>query len=186
MFLINNRNLRWLLLAAATAAVLWLWQQQGSTESPKEESAAGADYSLRDATLSQYQEDGSPRYVIAADTIEHLPTTAVYELETLQLDWLPGTQNRWVMDATRGEMDDSRSELLLYDGIIAKHKAKSGLVTVITETLTIMPDEQKATTKQHVEIESTLGRISGASADIDLSSDLVQLYGGVQGTYAAR
>lgn len=184
MFIYNNRYLRWVMLALGTAAVLWLWQQQFDKAMPAQpDTAAGVDYSLDDIKLRQYGEDGNPKYIIAANSIEHRPVKSVYELDKLMLDWLPATASRWLVDATSGVMNETRDDLQLQNGIIATHQANDGEVRVSTETLRVMPNQQQAVTDSPVTINFALGEARADGALIDIERSTVELRRNVKARY---
>ncbi len=184
MFIFNNRYIRWLLLALCAVAVLWLWQQQFKKAMPAQAvESPGVDYSLSDIRLRQHADDGSARFIIAANSIEHLPVKSVYELNALKLDWLPETSSHWKVDAKSGVMNEARDDLQLQNGIIAIHEADNGDVQVNTDSLRVLPNQQQAETESPVTIVFALGEAAADGALIDIERSTVELRRNVKARY---
>ena len=140
------------------------------------------DLYMEKATITQYDEDGSIRYVLQSDEVRHFEAEALTRLvaPTLTLNRAP--QMPWLARAKEGFVrfhdaaDGQRREVVvLRDDVHLEQSETDNPVELTCPALHIFPDRRFAETDQPVTIIDKTGRTTAVGLSGDLSSGQLKL-----------
>ncbi len=153
-----------LALALLAAATLWL-ERTSRTEVPRPtaEARQHPDFIGHQIRSTQFGDDGSLRYIMVADQIRHYPIGDISVFDQLRLHYRSADGLLRLL-ADRGETREGGDvvELTGNARIFRDGIAGAADVSIVSETLTLWPDTQRAATDNFVTL--TQGR-SIATAD---------------------
>tara|TARA_B100001964_G_scaffold237555_1_gene301333 strand:- start:6900 stop:7547 length:648 start_codon:yes stop_codon:yes gene_type:complete len=154
-----------LILGIATNLIL----EQGDEELPTIPPGQNdPDLYMLNATITQFDTEGTLQHKIKADRFTHFPLTDVTSLifPNLQLFSDSGAVP-WDIEAKNGRLLSPsvyREEIVeLWDNVLAVQQSAAGhFINIRTQSLTIYPEREYAETDQKVHIDNNSGRTSAA------------------------
>ncbi|HVN41710.1 MAG TPA: LPS export ABC transporter periplasmic protein LptC [Steroidobacteraceae bacterium] len=178
---------RGLLFAAATVAGFALLygllrgRENDNGEATQVEETRG--YYLDDAVLSEMGEDGAPRIVLHAKTIEQQLSDQSVLMTDLNLDYSAPRSGKWNLTARRGRMLPDRRTLLLNGNVLVTGDRQHGSAVMNTETVTYDIHDNTLHTAAPVALQFGAHRLNGQGLHADLNSGAVQLESNVYGRF---
>jgi lipopolysaccharide export system protein LptC len=143
------------------------------------------DYIVEHFSFVRMTSDGQPRYIVSGDKLTHRPIDDVSEVEQPVVRNLSAEQPPMTMTAQRARIDHVRNVVDLTGQVDlerAASKTAKGM-TLKTEALTLLTDEDRMETRQPVELTSGRARLSGtgmrfdnATSRLDILSKMVLAY----------
>ncbi len=149
-------------LAALLVAALGYWNLNPESlleQKPQAVADNAVDFYVINAKTTEYQLDGTLRYEMTSDKVEHLkesdkslvskPDLLLYR-ETSPLPWH--------VQSDRGEVSPGGTEVELIDNVrIARTDEKNRPTIITSSRMTVFPDKEFAQTQQAVRIEAANG-----------------------------
>ncbi len=126
------------------------------------------DLYMLNATITQFDVDGSLQHKIRADRFTHFPLTRVTSLIEPNLTLYSNREDEpWDIEARNGRLltqSDYRSEAVeLWQEVVARKDRPEGkFISIRTETLKVVPAREYAETNQKVSIDQHSGQTTAA------------------------
>jgi len=143
-------------------------------------------YYLTDSTLTEMGEDGRPRVVVKAQSIEqHLPDDSVH-LTDLRLDYIADNTGAWHVTADRGRMPPSRESLLLAGNVRVVGDSADGAggkATILTDELTYDTRANVVQTAAPVIVRFGSHQLLGRGLHVELNDGTLRLESNVNGRF---
>jgi LPS export ABC transporter protein LptC len=177
----------WLLLAFASALVLWLWRSPRGEPTVNAAASAGSraapGYVATNAELIDTDADGQPQYALHATQISQPSPTADIELTAPQFVYRGETA--WTLSAARGVLPPNAQQIQLLGDVIARAQ-REGTAPLQLRTASISVDMQARTadSSDTVAMESGRNRLWASGLHADMKTDELQLKSPVHGEVA--
>jgi len=181
-----------LLLGGLAALTYWLDAQvQSSGRRDDGSSRHDPDLFIERFSAVTFDVDGRVRQMLAAIRAEHFPDDGSVDLVGPAFEITEPGKPRLAVTASKGTVSGDRETVTLRGNIRATRDAAPatardptpvGAATFTTETLRIIPKEQRAETDALVKIEEARGIISGVGMVLDNNARTVKLKSSVRGT----
>lgn len=142
-------------------------------------------YYLSEARLTELGEDGNPRVVVRAHSIEQqLPDQSV-RLAQLELDYNTARQGQWHVTADRGRMPSDRSTLLLSGNVRVAGSAQrsEGQALIRTDELAYDTRTDVVQTTAPVTVEFGPHQLRGRGMRVSLNQGTLRLESNVNGQF---
>jgi LPS export ABC transporter protein LptC len=142
-------------------------------------------YYLSEARLTELGEDGNPRVVVRAQSIEQqLPDQSV-RLAQLELDYNTARQGQWHVTADRGRMPSDRSTLLLSGNVRVAGSAQrnEGQALIRTDELAYDTRTDVVQTTAPVTVEFGPHQLRGRGMRVSLNQGTLRLESNVNGQF---
>jgi LPS export ABC transporter protein LptC len=120
-------NWRWISLAAALAALVAVFGSMidhDAANDANDTSLPPPGYYLKDAIITQTQENGSPDLRLSAARIDQQRKDASIRLQNVQVDYLKVPERHWVLTAERGEIPEN-SRIVEFSGNVELRPAEA-------------------------------------------------------------
>lgn len=178
---------RWRLIAVLIAAMLLASFVVRRDSAPASEELAAdltdaPDLYMQVATVTQFDDDGSVRYRLAADEIRHFEAEDTTRLQKPLLTVHRTEGGAWRAQSNQGEIHyrsvaPARQEEIvsLRDAVVLERAEAEGRLRLTTESLYVYPERRFAETDQAVMIETIAGRTSAAGLVGDLNTGVLKL-----------
>ena len=177
----------WLLLAFASALVLWLWRSPRGEPPASAAASAGSTaapgYVATNAELIDTDSDGQPQYTLHAAQIAQAAPSADIELTAPQ--FLYRGETEWTLSAARGVLPPDAQQVQLLGDVIARAQREgSPALQVRTASITVDMQARTADTSDAVAMESGRNRLWASGLHADMKTDELQLKSPVHGEVA--
>lgn len=153
------------------AALSFEYQQQSTPVAGKSTQPQNAepDFYLTQAASVQFDENGGLRYRFNAEKLEHFPKGDYTLVETPDVTLFHRDGTPWYINANQGRITSGSDTIKLWDDVVIRRATPQDPLQMNTRTLTIVPEQDIAKTKQDVVITNRTGRIdaTGMKAYID-------------------
>ena len=192
---IADRLVAWspvLLLGGLAALTYWLDAQiQSSGRRDDGSSRHDPDLFIERFSAVTFDDNGNVRQMLAAKRAEHFPDDGSVDLVGPAFEVTEPGKPRLAVTADKGTVSGDRETVTLRGNVRATRDAAPptardptplGAATFLTETLRIIPKEQRAETDARVTIEEAHGIISGVGMVLDNNARTVKLKSSVRGT----
>ena len=157
------------------------------TLTPRElppELADEPDLYMQEATITQYQDDGTIRYRLSSAQIRHFEVEQVTRLLGPDLTLFNHPEPPWEITSERGYIRRRPNEagveeevvFLRDDVVLEKSRGDGEQITMRSPTFDIYPERQYAETDQDVMIDTQVGRTSAHGLQGDLKRGLLKLF----------
>ncbi|ATE58672.1 LPS export ABC transporter periplasmic protein LptC [Thauera sinica] len=156
-------------LTVIAGASLWLDRITRVEEAPGQiEPQTGPDFAASNTRIVGYAHDGSQRYELLAERLEHFPADDTTRLTQPRLTvFRPGTE--FHVTAANGKVSPGGEQIDLSGDVRARRSrsADAPELVLASETLTVWPDPQSARTDQPVRLTQgqTIADALGLEAD---------------------
>jgi len=187
---------RWVSVAAFVAALALLYTVLTGRNDPAAESGeapAERGYYLNDARLTELDQDGRPRMVVHAQTIEQQLDDQSVTLSNMTLDYAPRSAStgpepaaRWKMTASQGRMPADRSSLDLSGDVRVTGSEAHGAATITTDQLSYDPKANIVQTSHPVVVQYGSQRLRGRGMRVDLNAGTLKLEANINGSFTPR
>lgn len=178
---------RWQLIGVLIAAALlaFLVTDREQVETPKAlpaELIDEPDLYMETATITQFNEDGSVRYRLAADEIRHFERNDTTRMKMPELTIHRAPELPWWVSAKQGyiryrDNADKQSEevVFLRESVVLEQRDSPRQLRLTTQSLYVYPERQFAETNQAVMIDTSAGRTTAVGLAGDLEAGLLKL-----------
>lgn len=184
---------RWVSVAAFLAGLAFLYTLLTGRNDPAAESGeapAERGYYLSDARLTELDQDGRPRMVVHAQSIEQQLDDQSVQLSDMTLDYAPqsaavspGPAARWKVTASRGRMPADRSSLILSGDVRVTGTETHGAATITTDQLSYDPKSNIVQTSHPVVVQYGSQRLQGRGMRVDLNAGTLKLESNINGSF---
>jgi lipopolysaccharide export system protein LptC len=146
------------------------------------------DYYVDNFVYVKMALDGTPRYSITGKRMEHFPINDSFTVDTPFIRSLDKTKPPMLLRSDRALIEDNNSKIHMRGHAFAERDptARSQKLTVNSEYLLLLPDDDEVTSDQPVKImlgESVLNGVGMVANNAKLTLDL---HSRVNGTYYAN
>ena len=177
----------WLLLAFASALVLWLWRSPRGEAPTNAAASAGSTaapgYVATNAELIETDVDGQPQYTLHAAQISQPSPTADIELSAPQFVYRGETA--WTLNAARGVLPPDAQQIQLLGDVIARAQREgTAPLQLRTSSITVDMEARTADSTDPVALESGRNRLWASGLHADMKTDALQLKSPVHGEVA--
>ena len=177
----------WLLLAFASALVLWLWRSpRGETPAnaaPSASASAAPGYVATGAELIDTDADGQPQYSLHATQISQPTPTADIELTAPQFVYRGETE--WTLTAARGVLPPAAQQIRLLGDVVARaQRTGSAPLQLRATSLAIDMQASTADSTDPVAMEWGRNRLWASGLHADMKTDELRLKSPVHGEVA--
>ena len=177
----------WLLLAFASALVLWLWRsprgEAPSNAAPSTNTAAAPGYVATGAELIDTDADGQPQYSLHATQISQPSPNADIELTAPQ--FVSRGDTAWTLTAARGLLPPAAQQISLQGDVVAQAQRVGASPLVLrTARLNVDMEARTADSSDAVAMEWGRNRLWASGLHADMNSDALRLKSPVHGEVA--
>lgn len=137
------------------------------------------DFYIKHFTVQGTNPDGSPRFALAAELMQHYPFDDHADLVEPRVKFYSRDGGApWLVNAQSGRVESGGHSLTLFgDTHIRRKGSEHNLpADLITSNITYSPATNKVTTNYQVDYTSNLNRISGKGMDANLLDHVIQLH----------
>ena len=165
------------------------WRGAVPPEPPPPELAGEPDTYMESAVISQFQDDGTLQYRLAAQQVSTFDGDRHTRLVGPDFSLYSPPAPPWRVSAREGDLyglrdgDDERDGLLVLNGDVVLHQTDPGrgFTTVRTDELTVHPEPRYAETERDVMIETEAGRTFAQGLKADLERRILNLQADADG-----
>lgn len=175
-------------LLALLAATYWLSQQVlPLPPAPDYKARHDPDYIINNFTAMTLGEQGAPRFLIAAQKMEHYPDDDTTHLEQPRLTSPYTDRPPLHISASRGEVSHNGDEVFLRDEvkIVREASAAQSEMVINTSYLHVVPDDEKADTNRPITMTEARGTVSAVGMQLDSGTREIKLLAQVKSQYEA-
>lgn len=141
------------------------------------------DLFMRDFTLTVMDENGKPSYTLQARYFEHYNDKSRSLIEEPVIHLLQ-TNNRWVIRAKTGEIDNDHNIIILHENVVMQQQETDFPIHVETSQLVIDTVRQIARSNQIVNIIHKELHLQSDGMILNNASGVLELLANVRGNYA--
>ncbi len=172
------------LLAVGTLLLTFYFAPWRGTVPPGKlppELADEPDLYIEEARVTQFQDDGTVQYRLAARQIRYFQDRRFTQLLSPDLELHDGSEPPWRLKSERGEIHGSADapggeRVLLRQSVVVQHdEPGQGPMTIRCEALDIYPERRYAETEGDVMIVTDIGRTAARGLHADLTRGWMRL-----------
>lgn len=174
------------LLAIVTATSYWYAREMRRPVQRTPPSPGTPDFIVDRVVLTQFDDSGRARYKLFAEQLTHFSENDDIELGQPRLVSLAPDQPQ-VQAASRSARVTNSGETVVMKGDVLIQRAASGgepRLTIRSERVTAIPDEERFRSDVPVQIERGDSRLAGAAMDYDNLRRVLTVTGGLRGELA--
>ncbi len=179
--------LPWALALMLAAALTWWLARGGEAVDdglPVADTLTPPGFYIRGARLIGLDESGLVLYRLDAEFGSQAEPAGPIELDEVTLEYTPAAEVPWRLEGRRARVPADRSEVQLYDGVVATSTGDSRpQATIRTDSLRLDPHSHVAATRDPVSVRSPEGTLSGVGMTAYLQADRLVLESRVHGRY---
>ena len=165
------------------------WRGAAPPDPPPPELAGEPDIYMESAVISQFQDDGTLQYRLAAQQVRTFDDDRRAYLVGPDFSLYSPTAPPWRVSAREGDLygfgedADARVGVLVLSGDVVLHQTDPGrgFTTVRTTELTVRPEPRYAETERDVMIETEAGRTFAQGLKADLERRILNLQADADG-----
>ncbi|HEY5993702.1 MAG TPA: LPS export ABC transporter periplasmic protein LptC [Gallionellaceae bacterium] len=173
-------------LLALLAGTYWLNQQVlPLAPVPDYKARHDPDYIVNNFSATNLGETGAPRFLLAAQKMEHFPDDDTTYLVEPRLTSPYKDRPPVHISADRGEVSHNGDEVFLRDDVIVLREptAKDGGMQIATSYLHVVPDDETADTDHAVAITEARGVTTAVGMKLDSKARVLKLMSRVRSQY---
>lgn len=182
------------IFAALAALSLWLRQAIELPEGNRDgRQRHDPDYIIRDLRAVKLSPGGQVHHTLRADKLTHFPDDDSTEVERPDLTSLPpatGSERvaRVTMQARQARVSADGQEVTLLGNVVVERAplAQRPLLHAETDSLTVLPDAEKASSASPVRISEGSSWVQGTGMDVDQKAQTFVLRSQVTGTFMPK
>lgn len=175
----------WAALAVAAAFTTWLVLANRTT--PLTTAVAPThevpDYTVSEAVVSKFGQDGGLRFLLDAKTIEHLPVSGASTLEQIRLYYYDPSGRRWRITAKHGRLSADGEHLALAGDVRARQLSLPNPLRFAAAEVQVGLKARTVRSTARVRIWQKGLQLVGIGLEADLATDVVRLDREVKGRY---
>lgn len=158
-------------------SALYLWvtpERQTIIPAPQSEVKEVPDYSIETFTSSVFNADGSLKYTIEANRLDHFPIRDITQLKAPFIKLYQPNKPTWYIRAETGYSTETDIIELSGDvNISGKTEGSHKPITMQTESLTLQFDRKYAETEDAVTIATNTDEIRSNGLQADFANDVL-------------
>jgi lipopolysaccharide export system protein LptC len=173
-------------LLALLAGTYWLSQQVlPLPPTPDYKARHDPDYIVSDFSAVSLGEQGTPRFLLSAQKMEHYPDDDVTYLVEPRLTSPYRDRPPVHISAARGEVSHNGEEMFLHDGVLVVRESsgKQGEMKIATSYLHVVPDDETADTDRPVTLTEAHGMTMAVGMKLDSRARVLKLLSHVRSQY---
>lgn len=173
-------------LSAVTALALGGAGCSGTLLDPASSSGAthlqDPGYSLKDAQITETDQQGLPRYTVHAASAEQNPSTGAISLQSIRMQLRDQRGGEWHMRSDTGRMPEDASMVALRGAVVVDGNV-GGAVQLRSEALDVDTRSEQVTTNAAVAITMSGRELDARGMHADLKERRVKLESDVHGRF---
>ena len=176
-------------LLGLLGASYWLNQQvQPEPAKPDKSKRHDPDAMVENFSATNLNEQGMPSFMMAAKKMLHYPDDDSTTLEAPRITMLPAGQPAIHATAKSGTLSSKGDEVLLHDDVevLREASAQQDELTLHTDSLHIIPDQNWANTDRAVTIADAHNTVRATGMEMDNKTRTLKLLSQVRSEYATK
>lgn len=165
-------------LLGLVGVTYWLNQQvQPSATQPDSSKRHDPDAIMENFSALKLNDQGVPRFIMAAQKLRHYPDDDSTELDTPRLTTLSAERPPVHTSALRGLVSSKGDEVFLHDDVRVVREASADReeLTLLTEYLHVVPDRDWANTDRAVTIQDAHNTVHAIGLEMDNKARTLKL-----------
>lgn len=174
-------------LLGLLGASYWLNQQvQPEAAKPDRSKVHAPDALMTNFSALKFNEQGAPRFILAAKQLRHYPDDDSTEVESPHLTTLSSDRSPTHSEAKRGLITHKGDEVLLHEQVKVWRDATSQqqAMTLQTEYLRVIPERDWAETNLPVTLTNTSTTVNAVGLEMDNHARTIKLLAQVRSEHA--
>ena len=174
------------LLAVVTVTSYWYSREMRRPTVRTPPTPGAPDFVVERVVLTQFDESGQARYKLFAEELSYFNENDDIDLTRPRLVSLLPDQPQLQASSAQARVTNA-GERVLMQGDVLLQRAAAGdrpALTIRTERMTAIPDEERFTSDVPVQIEQGGTRLAGAAMDYDNLRRVLTVSGGLRGEMA--
>ncbi len=185
--MIARFNLKWLfinLLALLLLLVgLSFWQQQVEQAASEQKKTYTPDYFMLDATSMQYDHAGLMSSQISGQHFAHINEFSATDIKAPRFQFFRTNNSPWFGRADTATVIDSGAQIALDKKVfITNGPARENPMSLITESLRILPNQNLLTGSEQVTIQGRQSQLQANGIKLQMDTQVLTLLRQVRGT----
>ena len=178
---------RFTILIVGLIAVLswWLLSTEQKKQSAEIYDNHFIDVFINNFTLTSTDRSGETAFTLHADRLEHYNDEDHSQIINPSIR-LPQNDNRWLINAEFGEIDNQQSFITLRDNVTMKQIESDQIFVITTQAITIDTKSKIIKSDQEVNIQSGSLKLKSNGIHFDNQQQQLKLLSNVSGIYAPR
>lgn len=145
------------------------------------------DYYVNRFEFVQMNPDGTPRFSLSGDKLEHYPADDSSEIDNPVVNTLSAGEPPMTVIAKRARIEDDNTKVHLHGNVLLDRPAtpRSEPLKVMTEYALVLPDEDIIRSDKPVTIRTGQSVLRGTGMTVNNATRQFELASRVRGTYVA-
>ena len=136
------------------------------------------DYYIKHFTVQGTNPDGSPRFALASELMQHYPYDDHADIVEPRVKFYAREGAPWLVNAQSGRVESGGNSLTLYGHTHIRRKGSEHNLpaNLVTSNITYSPADDRVSTRYKVDYTSNLNTVSGKGMDANLLDNVIQLH----------
>jgi lipopolysaccharide export system protein LptC len=175
-----------ILLAVVTVTSYWYSREMRRPTSRTPPTPGTPDFIVDRVVLTQFDDRGQARYKLFAEELSYFNENDDIELARPRLVSLLPDQPQLQASSARARVTNGGAQVLMQGDVLLQRAAAANrpALTIRTERMTAIPDEERFSSDVPVLIEQGGTRLAGAAMDYDNLARVLTVGGGLRGELA--
>lgn len=175
-----------ILLAVVTVTSYWYSREMRRPTVRTPPSPGAPDFIVDRVVLTQFDDSGQARYKLFAEELSYFNENDDLDLTRPRLVSLLPDQPQLQASSARARVVNAGAQVLMQGEVLLQRAAAAGrpALTIRTERMTAIPDEERFSSDVPVLIEQGTTRLAGAAMDYDNLTRVLTVSGGLRGEMA--
>ena len=184
--MIARLNLKWLFINVIALLLLVVglsfWQQQAEQAGSEQEKTYTPDYFMLDATSIQYDPTGLISSQISGQRFAHINEFAATDIEAPRFQFFRANNAPWFGRAETATVIDSGAQIALDKKVfITNGPAPENPLSLVTESLRILPNQNLLTGSEQVTIQGRSSQLQAHGIKLQMDTQVLTLLRQVRG-----
>lgn len=174
------------LLAVVTVTSYWYSREMRRPTTRTPPSPGTPDFVVQHVVLTQFDESGQARYKLFAEELSYFNENDDIDLTRPRLVSLLPDEPQLQASSARARVTNAGEQVLMTGDVLLQRAAAGNrpALTIRTERMTAIPDEERFSADVPVQIEQGGTRLAGAAMDYDNLKRVLTVSGGLRGEMA--
>jgi lipopolysaccharide export system protein LptC len=174
------------LLAAVTVTSYWYSREMRRPTARTPPTPGTPDFIVEHVVLTQFDESGQARYKLFAEELSYFNENDDLDLTRPRLVSLLPDEPQLQASSARARVSNAGERVLMQGDVLLQRAAAGNrpALTIRTERMTAIPDEERFTADVPVQIDQGGTRLAGAAMDYDNLKRVLTVSGGLRGEMA--
>jgi len=184
--MIARLNIKWLLINLLALLLLLvglsIWQQQVQQSTSTQAKTYKPDYFMLQATSKQYDQAGKLRSQISGQRFAHIAEFSATDVEAPRFQFYRANNPPWFGRANSATIIDSGAQITLDQKVfITNGPAPENPLSLITESLRILPNQNLLTGSEQVTIQGGQSQLQAKGIKLHMDTQVLNLLHQVRG-----